>query len=325
MIILLEIGGGVALLLVGGNLLVRGSVDLARRLGVSPLVIGLTVIAFGTSAPELLVSLIAALEGAPGVAVGNVVGGNIANILLILGVAGLIYPVGWKPRSLYRYGLVTIFATVLFVVLCMTGRIESWHGALLLMCLGGYLAYTYSGERGTRETAQAYEREVAEIGQDHDPLTQALMRLGLGFAGVILGAELLVDGAVVLARVAGVSEAVIGLTLVAVGTSVPELVTSAVAAFRRHTELALGNVLGSNVFNMLGVMGAVSVVTPVAVPDEMRRFDLWVMMAVILAFVPLGIRARRIGRPLALAFLALYAAYVAAQFVGFSSIVPTPA
>ncbi len=314
MMTILQVGGGLVLLLVGGEFLVRASVSLADRLGVSPLVIGLTVVAAGTSAPELLVSLIAALDGVPGIAVGNVIGSNIANILLILGVAGLIHPIEKDPRSLYRNGGIAIAATVAFVVMCLSGTIVAWHGILLLIGLFTFITYSYWIDRRDRRAAKALADEVQELGLPTKRLLPILLLLAVGLAAVLIGAELLVEGAVVVARSAGISETVIGLTLVALGTSLPELATAGIAAYRRHTDLALGNALGSNIFNVLAIMGTVSVVTPVEVPAEVNRFDLWAMLAVIVGFVLIALAVERIRRPMAVAFLLVYASYIYVQF-----------
>jgi len=322
MIIAVKVVVGLVLLFFGGELLVRGSVALAHRLGVSPLLIGLTIVACGTSAPELVVCLFAALEDAPGLAVGNVVGSNIANILLVLGAAGLVNPIVRHRRSLYRDGVVCIGATLLFLAFSYTGAIEAWHGAIMLTFLAIYLWLSYVSDRRSKAAAKEMEVEVREIERDGGPGWAATLRIVGGIAGVLVGSDVLVDGAVGVAREIGVSDAVIGITLVAAGTSLPELATAVVAAYHRHTDVALGNVLGSNIFNILAILGVVSIVTPVRVPAEIINFDAWAMLAVVVVFVPLAAMARHIGRPLALLFLMAYVAYVVAQFTGISG-VPT--
>lgn len=314
MIVFLEIAGGLLLLLVGGEILVRGGVALARRLDVSPLVIGLSVVAFGTSAPELVVCLIAVLENAPAVAVGNVVGSNIANILLVLGAAGLIYPIRRQKRSLYRDGSVCIGATVLMVALSYGGVIVAWHGAAMLAFLALYLLLSYLTDREDKEAIEEVRREVLELEPDQTPAWGALLRLVGGLAGVLIGSDLLVDGSVILAETAGISQKVIGVTVVAVGTSLPELATSVVAAIHRRTDMALGNALGSNIFNVLAILGTVSVVKPIAVPVEILTLDVWVMLGVMVIFVPLALLHRHIGRMSSAMFLVAYAAYLFVQF-----------
>ncbi len=308
------------LLLFGGEFLVRGAVALADRLGVSYLVIGLTVVAAGTSAPELVVCLIAALEGSPGIAVGNVIGSNIANILLILGVAGLICVLPVNRQSLYRDGTVAIFAAILFAVISMTGTIERWHGFLMLVCLVAYLGFCYRSGHRSRNAQASMEVEIEELAGKDRRLWLVLVFLFGGLAGVLLGSDLLVEGATELARAAGVSEAIIGLTLVALGTSLPELATGIIAARHRHTDLALGNVLGSNIFNILAIMGVVAVTQPLAVPAEIIAFDLWAMIGVTVAFLAVAFVARRIDRPVAVVFLFAYAAYILALYAGVSAL-----
>jgi cation:H+ antiporter len=278
------------------------------------MLIGLTIVAYGTTAPEFVVSLEAALAGLPGIAVGTVVGTNIANILLILGTAGLITPILCRPGALRRDGAILVGASLLFVGFAWYGAIAAWQGALMVAILFAVTGICYWTER--REgAAAAHAHEAEEV--HHLPRTYGLTLVFLigGLAGVILGSRLLLEGAVSVARTLGVSEAVIGLTLIAVGTSLPELATAVVAAYRRHPELALGNVLGANMFNILGVMGTVSLVTRLQVPTKIVDFDLWVMLGVTMFFVAWMIFTRRLGRPLALVFLAVYGAYVAVQYL----------
>jgi cation:H+ antiporter len=276
------------------------------------------VVAAGTSAPELVVSLLATVQGAPAIAVGNVVGSNIANILLILGAAGMICPLPASRQSNYRDGVLLLLATALFTVMCLNGHIRWWHGGLMLICLAAYIAYSYQSDRRSRAAAASIEAEVGELRGKRQPLWLMLVKLAGGLAAVLIGSELLVRGATGIARHAGISESVIGLTLVAVGTSLPELATSVAAARHKHTDLVLGNVIGSNIFNILAIMGTVSVVHPVAVPKDIVGFDLWVMVGVTVGFVVLSMTTRRIGRRIATVFAALYAAYVLLLYSGFA-------
>lgn len=323
MITFLQLAGGLFLLYLGGELLVRGAVSLARRLGVSPLIVGLTVVSAGTSAPELVVSLVASLEGAPGIAVGNVVGSNIANILLVMGATALIYPVARNAPSLRRDGSVFILTAVLMTVLCMSGVIERWNGIIMVFLLIVYVAGSYWIDRRDVETAREIENEVAELAGDNPPMLITLGQLVFGLVGVIGGAELTVGGAVELARAAGIDETVIGLTLVAVGTSLPELAASVIAARRRHTDVALGNAIGSCIFNVLAIMGTVAIVKPVPVPTIVLGFDIWVMLSVSLGFVAVALALPRLGKSVGVLFLLLYAAYVWAQFSGYSQMMQT--
>lgn len=313
--IVLYVVGGFALLLIGGEFLVRGSVALARRLRVSPFLIGLTFVAYGTSAPELVVSLEAALADAPGLAVGNVVGSNIANILLVLGVAGVISAVKSDRRLLARDLPVMMIAAILFIVFARTGRIEVWHGAVMLVLLAGFTAYSYLSERRHHtRVGELREKEGEEVARVPSALWLTLFFLLGGLIAVIGGAYLLVEGSVTLARSLGISEVVIGLTLVAVGSSLPELATTIVAAYRHHGEVAFGNILGSCIFNILGIMGLVSLAMPLQVAPKLQHFDLWVMLGVLALPVLFTLLGWRLTRPGGLLFLAAYAAYVYIQF-----------
>jgi cation:H+ antiporter len=319
MSLLIQVVAGLILLFLGGEALVRGSVSMARRLGVSALVIGLTVTAFGTSAPELVVSVDAVLEGNPDIAVGNVVGSNIANILLVLGVSALIYPLACKPQSVYRGGAALLAATLVFVGMAWFGAFDAREGAGLLLLLVLFVGYSYRTERAGGEAdpgAELHIREAEEVADVPGRGWVAVAIVGGGIVALVVGANLLVVGAVGLARAVRVSEAVIGLTLVAVGTSLPELATSVVAAVRRHADVAIGNVIGSNVFNLLGVMGAAALAGEVAVADKIRLFDLWIMLAVTVVLLPVMIRGWRISRGEAGLFLIAYGVYVAVQYYG---------
>ncbi|MDE0703933.1 MAG: calcium/sodium antiporter [Rhodospirillaceae bacterium] len=313
-----EAAAGLALLCLGGEWLVRGAVSLADRLGVSPLIIGLSVVAAGTSAPEMFVSLVSVLENRPAIAVGNVVGSNIANILLVLGAAALIWPVAVRPTVFRWDGPVLIAATAVFCALASTGEIGRIFGALMVLGLLAYLVQSYRLDRKDTQVRREIEDEVAELGGDRPPGRIAFL-LVLGLVGVVGGAELLVHGAAGIAADAGVSETVIGVTLVAIGTSLPELATAIAAARHRHTELALGNVIGSCIFNVLAIVGIVSFVRPLAVPDEVLAFDLWVMGGVTLGFLALVRATPRPGRTIGTIMLLCYAAYIVSQFTGLSA------
>ena len=308
---------GLVLLLIGGEALVRAAVALADRLGVSRLVIGLTVVAFGTSAPELLVCVQAALEDAPGIAIGNVVGSNIANVLLVVGLPALIAPFLCEKGVMRREGLVMVGATALVMILAWQDGVRFWPGLLLLLLLFAFLFNAYRQAR--RDGVESLGDEVEELGEGvpGNPLIILLM-MAVGVAGLVAGSHLLVEGARDIARTAGVSEEVIGVTLVALGTSLPELATSTVAAFRRHGDVAIGNVLGSNIFNILGILGITAMVSHIPVPAQMLSFDLWVMLGSALILFPFAWARIPIGRVAGLVFLLAYAGYVIAQFQGVS-------
>lgn len=316
MMVALLIAGGFVLLVAGGEILVRGSVGVATRFGVSKLVIGLTLVGFGTSAPELVTSLQAAFVGAPGIAVGNVVGSNIANILLILGISALIHPLACDPMAIRRDGMVMLAATILLVGLGMLGAIDRWAGVVLLALLAAYLAFTFHIERKSRDKAGEMLEHEAE---DASPANLSLpLNLGLAVGGIVLvvvGADLLVRGAVDVARLMGVSEAVIGLTIVAVGTSLPELVTSVMAAIKRHGDVAIGNVIGSNIFNILAILGVTAAIHPIPFPAEIAALDVWVALATavaLLLFAASGARLNRIEGGILAAAYAGYVGYLAA-------------
>ena len=299
---LLLILGGLALLVVGGDFLVRGAVALALRLGIAPVIVGLTVLAFGTSAPELIVSVAAALGGQPGIALGNVVGSNIANVLLILGATAVIAPVLSSDAELKRSWLWAVGAELLLIALCFAGPLMWWHGAILLAAL----AVLLSGQlrRARQGKGEAPELEVGAAG----PRKIALW-LVIGLVALPIGAKILVAGASDIARSFGISEAVIGLTLVAIGTSLPELAASLASALRGRADMALGNVIGSNIFNILAIMGITAFFGPLPVPAEMLRVDLWFMLATTLLVGPFLIRHIAIGRLTGAALLAVYAGY----------------
>jgi cation:H+ antiporter len=301
---------GLALLLAGGEGLVRGSVAVATRLGVSPLIIGLTLVGFGTSTPELVASVEAALIGAPGIAVGNVVGSNIANVLLVIGASAVILPVTASVTALKRDGTVMLLVTGVMVAIVLHGTLGRWVGlslvALLLVYTVGSFIKDVRSDNG--------ETMAEELPAWRGSLGAALLLTAAGIAAVVVGADLLVRSAVIIAELAGLSEAVIGLTIVAIGTSLPELATSVMAAIRRHGDVALGNILGSNIFNILGIAGVTAVVAPITIPPEIMRLDIWVMAAAAVLLIAFGATARGVGRlEGALLFLA-YVAYLAIQF-----------
>jgi cation:H+ antiporter len=321
--ITLPLLGGLVLLALGGELFVRGAVRIAERLGVSPLLIGLTLVGFGTSTPELVTSVQASLAGSPGIAVGNIVGSNIANILVILGLSALLVPIAVGRGALWRDGTIGLGTALALAAVAVFGTLDRAVGSAFLLGLVAYIAYAWREERrapaddhtAAFEKAQAYEethprREPAQEPGGGRAWAVAAGLAAVGLVLVILGGRLLVDAAVELARGLGVSEAVIGLTIVAVGTSMPELVTSLVAAWRRHADVALGNVLGSNIYNVLGIGGMTALIAPTAVPPEIARLDVWVMVLAAALVLLLGRSGWRIGRREGACLLAGYVAYL---------------
>lgn len=286
----------------GGEALVRGSVGVARRMAIPPLLIGLTVVGFGTSTPELLVSVQAALGGVPDIAVGNIVGSNIANILLIVGLTSLVWPIRVSGGTLRRDTAVMVAAAIALVPIFAMGEIGRFPGGVLVLGLVGYLIWAYL------QPGDAVDDE-ADTSVPSSMLISALWVLG-GFVVLMFGARFLVDGSVSIARGFGISEAFIGLTIVAVGTSLPELATSIIAAFRRQSEIAIGNIVGSNIFNVLGILGVTALIKPVPVADRFLTFDLPIMIAASLALTALLLTRPIIGRGIGLVVLIAYVTYV---------------
>lgn len=302
---------GLAGLIVGGELLVRGAVSAAKSFRISPMIIGLTLVGFGTSTPELVTSLQAALSGSSGIAIGNVVGSNIGNVLLILGTAALIAPLVVNPVALRRDGLVMMFATVLCVGMVLAGEVGRLSGLVLLSALATYLTATLLVERranGT-PTGAIYEAESEVVPGPDYPLNISLILAVGGLIITILGARFLVSGAVSVAQAIGLSEAVIGLTIVAIGTSMPELVTSVIAVRKGQGDVALGNVIGSNIFNILGILGITVLIQPMTVPSEIIRLDVWVMTAagaLLILFAASGWRITRIEGAIMVSLYLIY-------------------
>lgn len=314
----LSIAAGLVLLFVGGELVVRGAVAVAQRYRVSPLVIGLTIVGFGTSLPELVVTLNAAVVGSTGLAVGNIVGSNMANMMLILGMAALIFPIAVTPDAVRRDGLFMVGVTVLFVALGMGGQVDWFEGVALVALLVSYIGYSlWRDNRANDATASLHREEAEELTGLPGKLWSMTGSILAGFVALVFGAEWLVYGATKLARGAGISDEVIGLTLVAVGTSLPELATSIVAAYRGHSDVCLGNVLGSNIFNLLCILGIVSIVTPVPFAEKILEFDLWALLIVSVLLIPFMLSGGRISRLEGIFLLACYTAYVGFQFLGF--------
>ncbi|SHF05148.1 cation:H+ antiporter [Ruegeria intermedia] len=306
-------GLGLLILLLAGDALVRGAVNLSLRLGVPALIVSLTIVAFGTSAPELLIAIKAVQEHAPGIALGNVVGSNTANILLVLGLPALLATIHSSECDTRRNFIYMILATVLFIGLAFCGVFTLFSGAILLAGLALILLNAFREARAHRNACTAQEEiELLEEADPDMPYWKVAMFLILGLVGLPMGAHLLVDNATIIARTYGVSETVIGLTLVAVGTSLPELATTVMAALRRQADVALGNVIGSNMFNLLAIVGIATLFGRIPVDPEFLRFDLWVMLAASLLLVPFVFFKRDITRIWGFVLTFLYAAYVVA-------------
>ncbi|AUH62856.1 calcium/sodium antiporter [Paracoccus zhejiangensis] len=294
---------GLVLLVLGGDNLVKGAVNLSLRLGVTPTVVGLTVVAFGTSAPEMLVSVSAALKGSTDIAMGNVVGSNIANVLVILGACAALTGIPTKGLDLNESWVMMMAASVVLIVMAVSGPIGRIDGLLLLAMLGlvlwRQLSTAGAGGEGDLEGADA----SASGGK-------IALWLAIGLVALPVGAQLLVTGATDIARSFGISEAVIGLTLVAVGTSLPELAASIASARAGRADMALGNVVGSNLFNILAILGITALIKPLPIPPQMLQLDLWVMLAASALLWPFLFRSVRMGKRVGLGLLAGYALYV---------------
>lgn len=308
---------GLGLLVAGGELLVRSGVALARDLNVSPLLVGLTMVGFGTSTPELVTSVQAGWAGSPGIALGNVVGSNIANILLILGLAAVVRPLQITAGAFRRDGTVLAGVTVLLIGAAFSLGLGKVTGILFLLLLVGYTAWVYRSERAHPGpaanvfVAEGEGRPLWRLGR-----VASVLVLLAALAALIAGADLFVDGARSLAATAGLSETLIGLTLVAVGTSLPELTTSVLAAARGHSDVAFGNIVGSNIFNVLGILGIAGLVAPLAFPEVLFSRDLWVLAGATGLLLVFAWTAWRLTRWEGIAFLVAYGGYL---LWGFSS------
>ena len=304
---------GLTVLVIGADVMVRGASRLAVSFGVSPLVVGLTVVAFGTSAPEMAVSVGSALNGNPDLAIGNVVGSNIANILLILGISALITPLLVDEQIIRQEIPIMIGASALLVVMALDGSIGRIEAAALFGLVVAYTVFLIvQSRRASKNVQDEFETEIPTSNWDRHWAVQVAL-IVVGLVMLVQGAGWLVDAAVAFARAFGVSDLVIGLTVVAVGTSMPEIATSIVAAIRGQRDIAVGNVVGSNVFNILAVLGVTGLVSSGGLPvsDAARNFDLWVMLAVAFACLPIMISGREIARWEGGVFIAYYAIYTA--------------
>lgn len=299
-----QIALGLLFLLVGSDYLVKSAVAVASRAGVSPLLIGLTLVGFGTSTPELVTSVQAALVHSPGIAIGNIVGSNIANILLIIGLSAVLMPVAAGAGATYRDGFVMVIAAVALTWVCLTTQLTMQIGAVFLALLAAYIVVAWTFERAKEGgPAQTENEDMGGIGLS---LIVAIGALGL----LILGASYFVEGSIQLARNLGLTETFIGLTLVAVGTSLPELFTSTVAAVRRQSDIAIGNILGSNIYNVFGILGVTALIHPLDAPTQIVVFDNFIMIGVSLLLVGWMAVSGRVGRIGGFLFLALYGGYV---------------
>ena len=308
---------GIVILIIAGDWMVRGAAALARHWGVPSLIVGLTIVAFGTSAPELVVGVQSALKGAGDLAAGNVIGSNIANVLLALGLPAVIMAIPTNMAGVARNTLICIAATILFILLAFTASghtLGFTQGAILF---GGILAYLFYMFRLARSGAHdPILDEMTEIDEGKDGLPTNIMVsvafLLIGITGLVVGGKLIVDNAVFIAEAMNISNAIIGLTIVAIGTSLPEIATVIVASYRGHSEVAIGNVLGSNVFNLFAVMGASALAGPIKIDDKLLAFDIWVMLASSAALMLFVLRRQPIGKMIGIVFIIGYILYLLA-------------
>lgn len=307
----LQIVAGLFLLAVGGEGVIRGAVGIARRLGLSELLIGLTLVGFGTSAPELMTSINAAFVGSPGIAIGNVLGSNIGNILLILAFVVLIRPIAVNPAAVGRDCVIVIAASAVLVAIALLfGQLDRWIGVVLVTSLLVYVLAVWRIESRGGAAAEMHGEES----HSHDPAPRklwhsALFALG-GLGLLVWGADLLVTGAIATARLAGVSETVIGLTVVAIGTSLPELVATLAAALKGRSDVALGSILGSNLYNILGILGVTAIIHPIAIPADIGLVDWSALVGSAVLLMTLAFSGRRVTRLEGVMLLAAYAGYM---------------
>lgn len=305
---------GLVILLLAGDSLVRGAVNLSLRVGIPALIVSLTIVAFGTSAPELLIAISAVHDGAPGIAMGNVVGSNTANILLVLGIPALLATMHTSQCETRKTFIFMIISTLIFIALAFRGVFD-WKAGIVLLAvlaivLGDAFLHAHRHRSEVKRLALAEEEEEVEGADPDMPWWKIVVFLVLGLIGLPLGADLLVDSSINIARMFGVSEVVIGLTLVAVGTSLPELATTMMAALRSQADVALGNVIGSNMFNLLAIIGITTLVGPIPVAESFLRFDLWVMLGASLLLAPFVFFRQDITRLWGGILSALYAGYI---------------
>jgi cation:H+ antiporter len=299
---------GLAVLILGGDFLVKGSSSIALRLKISPLVVGLTVVAFGTSVPELLISVKSALAGSPDLAMGNVIGSNICNLAMILGISAIISPIYVQKNSLTIDWPMTMGSSLLLYLLVREGFVDSYEGILFISILVIYVVFIVRKSRRDMKVVRNLEQEF-DLPKTQHTLLKDLSYILLGSAGLYFGAEWFVGSAQEFARQLGIEERVIGITVLAIGTSLPELITSTVASFKKETDLALGNLMGSNIFNILSILGITSIIKEIRVSDVILNTDIIWMLGVTLVVLPLMLTRRKVGRVDGLILLLIYIFY----------------
>ncbi len=314
MIDLLMLLGGLVLLFFGGEGLIKSAVSLARNFGLSKLLVSAVIVGFGTSMPEMTVSVGAALRGASDIAIGNVVGSNIANILLIIGIAAIICPMFIAGLAVKRDTLFMLLTSLVLCGLAMIGMISLIAGIFIFAALIGYIAWSHAQDKKGGAERVAHIEEDMEGEPQLSRLKATIFALG-SLVLLIVGAYLLVEGAVSIARGFGISEEVIGLTIIAVGTSLPEMATAIIAAMRKHSDVVIGNILGSNIFNILGILGVTAMISPIPIGKHIATYDVWIMLGVAFFLSIYLLRGITIGRISGLAMLSAYIIYTAWLFV----------
>ncbi|MCB0497192.1 MAG: calcium/sodium antiporter [Cyclobacteriaceae bacterium] len=300
---------GLFVLIVGGDFLVRGASSIALRANISPLVVGLTIVAFGTSAPELLISINAAVSGSPDLAMGNVVGSNICNLALVLGITVLIGPVKVQADSIRIDWPVTMLSAVLLFWWAHDGNLTKGEGIYFIVFLVAYTVFVIGKSRSENRKRISIEDELEVPDGPSPSLLKDLLFLALGGVGLFYGSEWFVGGARELATFLGVSQRVIGITVLALGTSLPELVTAIVASFKRETDLALGNLMGSNIFNILSILGITSLIKPISVSETILNVDIFWMLGITLIILPMMLIQKKLGRAEGIILLLIYVYY----------------
>ena len=300
---------GLILLIVGAEYTVRGAVAIANKLKIPMIIVGLTVVALGTSLPEFIVSVKAALSGSAGISIGNVVGSNIANVLLILGAAAVFHPIKCRRRIFLRNYKFLFLVSAIFVAFAMNGKIIFWQGIIMLGLLVAFIYYNYKNS----SKVAVSEDSLSPIA--HKSWFYVTMVTVLGLVAIMYGADFLVGGATTIAKIWGVSDEIIGLTIVAVGTSLPELATTVVAAIKKQNDVALGNIIGSNIWNIVFIMGFTSVVTDVPVSKQFMYYDVWVMFLSTLLLYPVMMTKARMNRVEGFVFVSLYMFYLLSQIM----------
>ncbi len=299
--------GGLVILIIAGEALVRGAVGVALKFNIPTLVIGMTIVSFGTSAPELLVSLKAALNNHPELAIGNVIGSNIANIALVLGITTMILPITVKRATAKVDWPIMMVTTILFFVFILNKNIEWYEGLIFTIGIIVFNVYMFWNAK-RQNKKEVLDVDVQEVKKSNMFLN--ILLIALGAVGLAFGASWLLDGAVQIASNFGVSEHIIGVTIVAFGTSVPELITSVVAAFKKHTDISVGNLIGSNIFNILGVLGITSLVKEIPVTEHVISYDMYWLIGISILVFPLMIIGYKINRIRGFILFSAYCAYI---------------